>query len=561
MRPITFLVSLILLFAAVSAHAQHHGAGRALGDLSKVGKVEFATSCDPALQGEFEHGLALLHSFFYAEARRVFSEIADKDPDCAMAWWGVAMSYYHPLWAAPDSAEFDAGLRAARKAQAAAKKNERESGYVRAIVAYYEGVDNPASAETGGMSCHAPTMADAGGRAACFSREMQSIVEHDPEDVEAAAFFALSLLGTAPAGDPTLTNQKEAAALLETWFAQRPNHPGLAHYLIHSYDYPPLAANGLHAANVYADMAPWVPHALHMPSHIYTRVGMWDETIAANLASADASRRYAAAHHPDAASFEELHALDYLAYGYLQTARDAKAADVLRHVRAMKKTFPASDFAVSYAMGAIPARFALERGQWKEAASLAIPDPAFFGAFPFGEGLVVFARAVGAARSGDLKGATREAERLGVISANMTAPRLKYFAEQLETQRRAALALVSIASGEKDAGVTQLRAAAAREDSLGKHPVSPGSILPLRELLGDALLEAGRPDEALAEFEASLKIYPRRFYGIAGAARAAEAAGKVDVARTHYQELLDLAGSGDGKRAELARAKAFIKKG
>jgi tetratricopeptide (TPR) repeat protein len=536
---------------------------RALGDLGKVGTVKFPTSCDPALQAEFERGVALLHSFFYREARRVFVEVARKDPECAMAHWGIAMSYYHPIWTAPDSAELAAGTAAVEKALAAKKTSEREREFIRAIEAYYKGLDTPdlAAAEPApAPSCHGGAVVDSKGRAACFKREMEKLVTRHPDDVDGAAFFALSLLATAPVGDPELRNQKQSAALLEKWYAQKPRHPGLAHYLIHSYDYPPLAAKGLPAAQAYAGIAPEVPHALHMPSHIFTRLGMWEETIRSNQASAEAARKYAAANHPEAASFEELHALDYMAYAYLQTAQDGKAKEVVDRLARVDRTQPEVDFAAGYAIGAIPARFALERRQWKEAAALERSPMSFWGRLPFAEGHLAYARAVGAVRSGDLERARAAAGRLEELARASTDPRFRYFADQMGIQRKAALALIALAEGKREEAIGQLRRAAAEEDSLGKHPVSPGAMLPVRELLAESLLETGRAEEALAEFEASLKLNPGRFNAVYGAAKAAEKAGKRAEARRYYGQLVALAKAGEGRRAELDEARAYLAK-
>jgi hypothetical protein len=288
---------------------------------------------------------------------------------------------------------------------------------VRAIAAYYQGLEETPAADAGSgtPSCHAAAIVDIKGRAGCFRREMEKVAAANPDDVDAAAFYALSLVATAPPGDPELKQQKQAAEILEKWYATHKDHPGLAHYLIHSYDYPPLAPKGLPAAQAYADIAPWVPHALHMPSHIFTRLGMWNETIQSNQASAEASRRYAAEHHPDAASFEELHALDYMMYGYLQTGQDAKARELLARLDKIDKTFPAVDFVAAYAFGAMPARFALERRQWKEAAALQLKPMPFWSKLPYAEGHIVYARAVGAARSGDISGAKAAIGRLGEL--------------------------------------------------------------------------------------------------------------------------------------------------
>jgi len=540
------------------AGAAEADSAREVGDLGQVGDVSFETSCDPELQPEFDRGMALLHSFFYLEARNVFTAVAKQDPECAMAHWGIAMSYYHPLWTAPSPEELAEGRAAVERAVAAGKQNEREKAYVAALVAYYQGSEDAAEPATGGMSCHALGFKDDRGRAACFQEEMGKIATRYPEDLEASAFYALSLIGTAPPGDQNLRQQRQAAAILEKWYATHPDHPGLAHYLIHSYDYPPLAEKGLPTARAYAAIAPWVPHALHMPSHIFTRLGMWQENIDSNIASAEAARRYAAQHHPDAASFEELHALDYMIYGYLQTAQVAKAKEVLDRVRSITKTYPEVDFAVAYAFGAIPARYTLERRQWKEAMRLEVPPMPFWKAMPFSEGHIAYAHAVGAARSGDLAAAKAAAKRLAELSLASSEPRMRYFATQMDMQREAALALVAFATGDRKKAIATLRAVAAREDSLGKHPVSPGALFPVRELLGEALLDFGKPDESLAEFEASLRIHPGRFNGIYGAARAAAAAGRLPDARRYYTELVELTAKSDTRRPEIAEAQKFL---
>jgi tetratricopeptide (TPR) repeat protein len=556
---------------AASAHAGDQATAassvpaspRPLGDLGQVGTVSFPTSCDPALQPEFERAVALLHSFFYPEARRVFTEIARKDPECAMAHWGIAMTYYHPLWAPPDSSDLAAGTAAAEKALAAAKQGDREREFVRAIAAYYRGLDAPVVAApeaAAAPSCHGGGGVDLKGRAACFRREMEKIATAHPEDVEGAAFFALSLVATAPVGDPELQNQKQAAALLERWYALKPQHPGLVHYLIHSYDYPSLAAKGLPAAQAYAGIAPEVPHALHMPSHIFTRLGMWDETIRSNQASAEAARRYGAVYHPGAASHEELHAMDYMMYAYLQTAQDRKAQELIDRLAQVAKIYPEVDFAAGYAFGAMPARYALERRQWKEAAALEVRPMPFWAKLPFAEGHVMYARAVGAAWSGDLPRARAAAQRLEELARASTDPRFRYFGDQMAVQRRAALSLIAFAEGKRDQAIDELRREAAEEDSLGKHPVSPGAMFPVRELLAESLLQAGRAEPALAEFEASLRLNPGRFNAVYGAARAAEKAGKRAEARKYFGALVTLGRPGDGARAELREASAYLAK-
>ena len=547
---------ILLLAASLGAPAAAAEKSRELGDLGQVGDVRFATSCDPAMQKEFDRGLALLHSFFYDEARRVFTAIAEKDPECAMAHWGVAMSYYHPLWTAPDSADMAAGDAAAGRALAAKKQDAREADFVRAVTAYYRGPFDAAGAPQAAMpSCHGGAVVDPKGRSMAFLRETERVHSAHPDDVDAAAFHALALIATTPPGDPELRNPKRAAEILEAWYAKRPNHPGLIHYLIHAYDYPPLAAKGLPAAKVYASIAPWVPHALHMPSHIFTRLGMWDESIRTNLRSADAARAYAAKYYPGAATHEELHAMDYAMYGYLQTGQDAKAKALIEQLGKITKTWPPVDFATGYAFGAMPARYALERRQWKEAAALDIRPMPFWSKLPFSEGHIAYARAIGAARSGDLERARAAATRLGELAAASKEPRFQYFADQMNLQRQAAQGWIAFAEGRKDEGIGILRRAAAQEDSLGKHPVSPGAMLPIRELLGDALVENGKPAEGLVEYEASLKVNPGRLNALYGAAHAAQLAGKTDVARKYFADLSVLTAAGDGTRSELAEAR------
>jgi tetratricopeptide (TPR) repeat protein len=532
-------------------------AGREVGDLGQVGAVQFPTSCDASIQSEFERAVALLHSFFYEEARRIFTDLANKDPECAMAQWGIAMTYYHPIWTPPDSAEFAAGREAIRKARALGGKTETERDFIAALEAFYMGKADPANAAVA-QSCHGPIGGDYQSCAIAYEKALKEVYARHSDDPEAAAFFALQLVATATPGDALLSQQKRAAEILEPFYAAHGDHPGLVHYLIHAYDYPPLAKKGLPAARVYAGLAPWVPHALHMPSHIFTRLGMWQENIESNLAAAQAARDYSEKYHPGVAYSEELHAMDYLMYGYLQTAQDAKAKEVLDQLTAIRQTRPENEMILAYACGAMPARYAVERRQWKEAASLSLPARAFWNRFPFAEAHVVYARAIGAAHMGDRSAAEREIARLDELSAAITESRFKYFRDHIATQRSAASGVLAVSEGRLDEGLEILRRAAAVEDSLGKHPVSPGALLPARELLAEALLETGRPAEALEQFEATLRLYPARFNGVAGAAQAAERAGQAESARKYYEQLLALAEGGDGARTELARAHEFV---
>jgi hypothetical protein len=494
-----------------AAHEEGH---TPLGDLSKVGTVEFPTSCDPKVQPEFKRAVALLHSFFYEEARRVFTSVLEGDAGCGIAHWGVAMTWYHPVWTPPTDDELRAGVAAIEEARRVGAKTQLEGGYVDALARFF--------CTPGSDGCPAPHAE----RARRYTEAMRELHDRYPTEQEVAAFYGLALLGSAPPADPTYRNQHEAGRVLdEVWRVNR-EHPGIAHYLIHAFDSPGLAEQGLPAAKAYAGIAPQVPHALHMPSHTFVRRGLWDEAIRANLASAEAARAYAAKYHPGAASFEELHALDYLVYAYLQTGRFAEAEAVGDQVAAMAKTHPEFDFVVAYAMGAIPARLVLERQAWEKAAALPIPPRPFWGQFSFAEAHLEFARAIGRTRLADFAGARRSIDRLGQLRDAVTNPRFDYFRKHIDVQMQAASGWLAVADGGRDEGLRRLRAAADLEDALGKHPVSPGSVLPVRELLGQALMEADRPAEALAAFETSLRLNPGRRAADQGAARAAEKAGR-----------------------------------
>ena len=526
-----------------------------VGDLSKVGRIDLPISCAAKVAPEFQRGVALLHSFFYEEARRVFSGVATADPSCAMAEWGIAMTYWHPIWAAPDADDFQRGLTASSKASALATSLPLEGELVAALGVFYRS-QAAGQPDAPSQTCHGVVAGDIRGRALAYEKAMAEVHARHPQDVEATAFYALALLATAAPTDKTYGNQLKAAALLEPFFGSLPNHPGVAHYLIHAYDYPELATRGLPAARAYAGMAPWVPHALHMPSHIFTRLGFWGESTASNLASSDASHRYQLVRGRTVAETEELHALDYLEYAYLQTAQDKKALAIVERIRAVSETYPAHEIAGSYALSAIPARYALERRQWAEAAAL--PDPSPVAAqFAFTAANVEFARAIGAARSGDPERAARMLERLRTLGESLKEPRFAFFARQVQLQALAASAWLAQSRGDAPSALEQMRKAAELEDLLGKHPVTPGAVLPARELLGEMLLEQHRPAEARVEFETSLRDFPSRFTLLYGAGHAAALAGDAAGARAHFATLLGLAGHGDGARPEITEARRF----
>jgi tetratricopeptide (TPR) repeat protein len=526
------------------------------GDLRAAGTVDFSVSCAPEARPEFIRGVALLHSFFYEEARRIFTSLAEQDPNCAMAQWGIAMTWWHPIWTPPTPDEMSAGKTAAEKAMAMNAGTDRERGFITALNTYYNTPDGPNTGEVG-QSCHGPV--GPRDRVMAYEKAMRRLYDRYPDDVETQTFYALAVLavGYANPTDTTLSNQLKAAAILEKLWTKNPRHPGVAHYLIHSYDYPSLAERGLAAARSYGSIAPWVPHALHMPSHIFTRLGMWEESIAANRSSADASRAYAAMRHRDATEAEELHALDYMAYSYLQEGQDAKAKEIVDFAATVRKTNPELEFSAAYALAAIPSRYTLERNAWSEAAALPVPELPHWSSFPSFEGLIEYSHALGRAHTGDIEGARKAIDRMHQLRDATTDPNFDYFKRHLDLQMQAASAWVAYGENKKEEAVTILRRAADAEDILGKHPVSPGALVPAREQLGDLLLALNRPKEAQLEFEAALKIYPGRFRGLYGAAQAAAQSGEKEKADHYYAKLIEQTAKADGSRSELAELREY----
>jgi hypothetical protein len=533
----------LCLAAWVSANEGHqHDHGEQLGT------VDFPVSCNAAAGAEFQRGVALLHSFQYEDAEKAFGGAAAADPACAMAHWGIAMSLYHPVWAAanpaaaPTPAALKRGGEAVAKAMALGPKTERERDYVAAVQAFYKDADT----------------LDHRTRAIAFEKAMGEAAARNPKDKEAAIFHAVALLGTATPGDKTYATEKKAAAILNGILPETPRHPGVAHYLIHSFDYPALADLALPAARSYARIAPSSPHALHMPSHIFTRLALWDESIQSNLDCRTAARERMKRLHPGATSFEDLHAQDYLAYAYLQGGQDGKARGVLEEVAAAQK-FDDEQFAAAYALAAVPARYALERRQWAEAAALSVRPAGFpWSKFAWAEAITWFARGVGAARSGDVAAAREAVVKLEALQKGLAEAKSGYWAGQVEIQRKATAGWLARAEKKDEEALGLLRSAADLEDATDKHPVTPGSILPAREMLADLLLELDRPAESLKEYEVSLKVAPGRFNGVFGAARAAEKAGDRDKARTLYAQLVELGKAADPPRAELRTARAFL---
>jgi tetratricopeptide (TPR) repeat protein len=549
-------ISFAVLIGGFSFFHPPSSIGREPGDLRSAGTVDFRVSCSASVQPEFNRAVALLHSFFYEEARRIFTAIAEKDPDCAMAQWGIAMTWWHPIWTPPRPDEMSAGKAAATKAMAMKSGTDLERGFITALNAYYNTPDGPTSAATG-QSCHGPV--GPRDRVVAYEKAMRELYGRYPDDLETRVFYALAVLsvGYATPTDTTLSKQLEAAAILEKLWTTNRHHPGVAHYLIHCYDYPALAARALAAAKVYGSIAPWVPHALHMPSHIFTRLGMWEESIAANRSAADAAQAYATARHRTATEAEELHARDYMAYSYLQEARDSEAKKIVDFAATVHETNPKLEFSGAYALAAIPARYTLERNAWSEAAALRIPDVPHWKSFPFMEALIEYAHALGRAHGGDLDGARQAIARMRQLRDATTEPKFDYFKRHLDLQMQTASAWIAYGEGRKDEAVNLLRSAADAEDILGKHPVSPGALVPAREQLGELLLELGRPQEARVEFEAALKIYPKRFRGLYGAALAAEQSQDGKGARRYYAVLAAQTAQAGASRSELGHVREY----
>jgi tetratricopeptide (TPR) repeat protein len=547
-------VAILTVLAALNAHSTTTPEP---GDLRGVGKVTFPISCAPDVQSDFARGVALLHSFFYEEARRVFTSVAERDPKCAMAQWGIAMTWWHPIWTPPTPDEMRAGKAAIEKAMAMNAGSGRERGFITALNTYYNTADSSSAAPVG-QSCHGPV--GPRDRVIAYEKAMRQLRDKYPDDFEVQTFYAFAVLSTgyATPNDTSLSKQLEAAGMLEKLWKQNANHPGVVHYLIHSYDYPQFAERGLTAAQKYDSIAPWVPHALHMPSHIFTRLGMWDESIAANRASAEASRAYAAMRHRDATEAEELHALDYMAYSYLQEAQDAEAKKIVDLAAKVRKTNPELEFSAAYALAAIPTRYAFERNDWAAAANLPIPNVPHWSSFPFMEALIEYGHALGCAHTGDLDGARKAIARMQQLREATKDPKFDYFKSHLDLQMQAASAWVAAAEGKKSEAIDMLRRAADFEDILGKHPVSPGAFVPVREQLGALLLEMGKPTDAQREFEAALKIYPGRFRGLYGAAQAAEQAGDKEDASRYYTKLATQTSKAGGSRSELNHVREFL---
>ena len=529
------LLALAAIVITRPLQAQHeHGP-------AQLGRVEFPISCNAAAQQQFEHAMTLLHSFWWEEGLAAFQAVARADSTCAMAQWGLALNAWGNPFAGgapPTSESTRRGAAAAVRAVALGAPTKREQGFLAAAAALYRGYDSIPNPR----------------RLRAYSDTLARLHADFPDDVEVAIYYALSLVATAPKTDTTFTRQKQAAAILNPLFRRFPNHPGLAHYIIHANDSPRLASLGLDAARSYAKIAPASPHAQHMPSHIFVRVGLWDETIAANQRAFQAGYDYAQAQHTGVAP-EQLHALDYMVYAYLQQGRDRDARRIIAQALELQTTLTNDAMVANYNRVAMEARLPLERGDWAEAARL----PVRGAPLTIGAALAHFARAIGAARTADTAQAHAEITALASIEADMTRRGDNDWAGVVRIKRQIATAWAELAVGDTTAALGDAKAAADLEDVTEKQPVTPGELLPARELEGDMLLAAGRYAAAQIAYETALAREPNRARSLYGSARAAELAGDRAGARRRYDEFLGQLKSGDGDRAEIARARTALR--
>ena len=527
------LALLLFTTARVDSAPQHdHAADQPV----RMGTVHFETSCSAEARDKFDQAVATLHSFGYRKSMQLFTEVLNTDPSCSMAEWGIAMSHYRQHWDLPTKDDLRIGLEASQTGLSMGPKTQRERDYLGAIQSFYQNA---------GTESHIV-------RAKRYVAAMESLYRRYPQDSEAAIFYALSLIANAPPNDKAYTNQKKATEILEPINLRQPQHPGVAHYIIHADDNPVLAQMALDAAKRYSKIAPDSPHALHMASHIFTRLGLWDDSIASNLASAASASKQRLAG-------DELHALDYLIYAYLQTGRVAEAATLTQKLPVVEPS-EAARYAGLYATAAIPSRYWIERQQWSAAAALPLPSQAS-PADPYAstQATLYFARALGASRSGDVKAAQAAMQPLQALR-DALARSGDGDADQADVQLKIVTAWNKWADGDHDTALKEMKSAAAMEDAIEKSPVSPGSIAPASEMLGDMLLLADQPKLALAAYESALKATPGRFRAEYGAAVSAEKAGLRPAAEQHYRALLANCGQADSDLPELRRANDFLGK-
>lgn len=530
MKSAIFLIIAALCFSSfcIAWDDEHHH----FDSTEKLGKVSFPTSCAPAVQKSFERGVALLHSFGYEEARQQFQEVAQQDPHCAMALWGQAMSLYHPLWSRPSKDDLALGWELIQKAQQTKAKTQRERDYIDALSAFYR--------DSGKV--------DHEERASAYAAAMERVYRKYPADLEAAVFYSLALLGSG-SQETEIANEKKAIAILQKLFAQEPEHPGVAHYLIHATDNPQFAQEGLAAARRYASIAPSAPHALHMPSHIFARLGLWQDDIQSNLAAVAAAQQQAETMHLHMVH-NRIHSMDFLEYAYLQIGDDASAREMMDQLASIKPEEVESEFKAYFdEMRTIfPAQYALETRNWKDALALH-PVPGIGSAAQAG---TYWAQAIAAGHLHDAAAAGKAVEQFDAMLEATRKGDKPYVAERMSTDRDEAHAWLDFSQGKNDDALNLLRSVAQKQDELGKGEVE----IPAREMLADMLLEMGRAQDALVEYEKSLHTDPNRFNGLYGAARAAELAHQPQKAAAYYAQLLKNCDNGThSDRQELAKAK------
>jgi hypothetical protein len=502
------------------------------GDAKKLGKVHFETSCKPEAQKLFDQGMLYQHSFWYRASQKIFEDVLKADPACSIAYWGIALSLLWNPHVPTPAKNLAEGAAAIAKAKAAEAKTQRERDFVDALGAMYADFDK----------------VDHRTRVVAYAKAMEQLAQRYPNDDEAQIHYALALNTSASPADKTYANQLKGAAILEPIFERQPQHPGVAHYLIHLYDYPPIAEKGLKAARLYAKIAPAAAHAQHMPSHIFTRVGYWNESIASNVVSGHVAKEAADFH-------DQLHSMDYLVYAYLQLGQDKKAKAVIDEMNTVA-SFTETFLPGPYALAISPARYAVERGDWKAAADLQVrPSP-----LAHVQAITHFTRALGAARSGNPAAAKADIAKLGELRDKLREAKDAYWSGQVDIQAQVASAWVLYAEGKHDDALKAMSAAADAEDKTEKHPVTPGVPKPARELYGVMLLERGMAKEALAAFEATLRKEPNRLGAYVGAANAADKSGDKAKARAYNEKIVAIAGGADATKAEVAEARTYLKR-
>jgi tetratricopeptide (TPR) repeat protein len=535
-KRLTLAAALVAAAFVVPAFAHPGDAGKPAAE--KLGHVLFKTSCTPEAQKQFERALAMLHSFYFPETVKAFTAIPETDPSCAIAYWGLAVSTRpNPLVGPWDAATLKRGWDAVEKGRAIGAKTQRERDWIEAIGEVYRDFDK----------------VDQDTRTKNYEKAMGELTRKYPNDIEAKIFYALALNESFDHSDKSYANLLKAAKLLEPLDRKYPDHPGITHYIIHSLDFAPLAQRGLPAANKYAKVAPSAPHALHMPSHIYSMIGMWEASIASNLRSVAVANEYTTKNKMDGALAGVPHSYDFMQYAYLQLGQDAKAKALIDDSGAITKVLGAP-LVGAMARTAVPARYMLERQDWSGAAQLKPLDTKF----PAAEAITYFARAMGAARTGNFAAAQTDIDKLKEQRAAMEKTNQSYWAEQIEVQILGAQAWVAQGQGNKEEALKLMRAAADLEDGSEKHVAMENRLYPMRELLADLLMEQGQPGAALKEYQASMKASPARLRGFYGAAKAAEAAGDTQKAAAYYRSLARLTHNADGDRAELREAKQHV---